>query len=419
MAKSVLMIAYHYPPAAESSGVQRALAYSRYLRDDGWEPIVLSAHPRAYAVSRTDQLRDIPSDIVVRRAFALDAKRHLALFGRYPHFAAYPDRWVSWWLGAVPAGWRLVRKYKPRLLWSTFPIATSHLVASSLKSLTGLPWVADFRDSMTEEGYPADESRRRAYLDIEQNTVRRASRMVFTAPAAAQMYRERYPGVAPEHFTVIPNGYDESSFADAERDLPPRPRANSARVTLVHSGILYPVERDPRAFYAAVASLKKSGEESGDTLSIVLRSSSHEEHHRRLIDSHGIGDIVSLPARVSYRDALREMLAADGLLVFQASNCNHQVPAKIYEYFRARRPILALTDATGDTAGALRDAGLGAIVPLDDERRIAEGLREFLSAIRHGTAAVASDDEIAKHSRRARTRALARLFEEVVSESTS
>lgn len=87
--------------------------------------MVLSAHPRAYANSGDNQLCDIPSDVVVQRAFALDTSRPLSYKGRYPSFLALPDRWVSWLAGAGPAGVRLVRKYRPEVIWSTYPIATA------------------------------------------------------------------------------------------------------------------------------------------------------------------------------------------------------------------------------------------------------------------------------------------------------
>lgn len=123
--------------------------------------------------------------------------------------------------------------------------------------------------------------------------------------------------------------------------------------------------------------------------------------------------MVHLAPSLPYREALREMMDVDGLLVFQAANCNHQIPAKIYEYFRAKRPILALTDPLGDTAGALREMGFNAIVPLDNEVRIQQGLRDFLQSIRERRAHVASDEAIRRHSRRARTAELALLLDEV------
>src|SRR5688572_18465464 len=90
--KRALLIAFHYPPVATSSGLQRTLAFSKYLPEYGWEPLVLTVSPRAYDVVRNDQLADIPEDIVVKRAFGLDARRHLAVAGRYPSWLATPDR---------------------------------------------------------------------------------------------------------------------------------------------------------------------------------------------------------------------------------------------------------------------------------------------------------------------------------------
>src|SRR4029079_17799566 len=73
--KHILMIAFHFPPAAASRGVQRTLAFSRYLPEFGWAPLVLTAHPRAHGVHDNAQW-DGPG-VVVKRAFALDTARHL------------------------------------------------------------------------------------------------------------------------------------------------------------------------------------------------------------------------------------------------------------------------------------------------------------------------------------------------------
>src|SRR5215831_3848014 len=174
----VLMIAFHYPPCAESSGVHRALKFSRYLRDAEWDPVVLTVHPRAYERATAHQLREIPAGTPVHRAFALDASRHLSFRGTFPRFMALPDRWANWWLSAVPAGLRLIRRHRPQVIWSTYPVATAHLIGLTLHRLTGLPWVADFRDPMTEDDYPPDPLRRRLCGWIERRTAARAARLV-------------------------------------------------------------------------------------------------------------------------------------------------------------------------------------------------------------------------------------------------
>jgi hypothetical protein len=410
MSKRILMIAYHFPPVRGSTGLHRTLSFSRYLLEDhGWQPTVLTVHPRAYRATEDAMLGDIAKGVEVVRAFGCDTSRHLSIRGRYPLRMALPDEWVSWWLGAVLAGRKLIRKQRPDVIWSTFPIATAHLIGGTLHRRTKVPWVADFRDSMTEDDYPRPRRKWESHRRLEGRTVEACARAVFTTPGALRMYEERYPGVDPGRWAVIPNGFDERIFAGVE----PSPRRGNGPLLLVHSGLLYPSERDPRAFYAAVGALRDAGHVSAKNLRIVLRASGYEDYHRSKIAEHGISDIVFLEDAVAYREALAEMMNADGLLLFQASNCNHQIPAKVYEYLRARRPILALTDPEGDTAGVLRGAACGTVVRLDASDEIAAGMLGFLSEVRAGRGEVATDTEIASHSRRARTAELARILDEI------
>ncbi len=408
--RRVLMVAFHYPPVRGSSGVHRTLAFSRHLREHGWEPVVLTAHPRAYASTGDDQMGDIPEGMHVERAFALDTERHLSLFGRYPLALALPDNWASWYWGGVRAGLRLIREHRPAAIWSTYPIATAQWIGRTLHRKSGLPWIADLRDSMTEPGYPSQPRRRASFLKLERSIVAEATRVVFTAPGARAMYAARYPEVPAWRWQVIPNGYDERAFEGATGAAAP-PGGGDGPLLLLHSGVLYPSERDPTAFYGALADLMRSGEATPARLQVRLRASGNDAHHQRLIDEHGIGDIARLEPPIPYRAALSEMLSADGLLVFQASNCNHQIPAKIYEYLRAGRPILALTDPEGDTAGVMREAGLDTVAPLDSRGAIRAMLSRFLADVRRGHAPLPGAPVIESHSRRARSAALALLLD--------
>jgi hypothetical protein len=410
--KRALLIAFHYPPARGSSGIQRTLSFSRYLSDYGWEPIVLSAHRRAYPLSGDDQMADV-QNVITERAFALDTARHLAIKGRYFGPMALPDRWVSWWLGGVISGIRLIRRYKPQVIWSTFPIATAHMIALTLQRWTSLPWVADFRDSMTEDHYPPDPHKWAVYRRIERRAVERAAYTVFTSPGTAMMYHERYPEIPRAKSTCILNGFDENSFAQIDtRGV--AENASKRRTVLLHSGLLYPSERDPRPFFAAVKELVTDRSVSPDTLLITLRASGYEELLQSLIDEAGIGDLVKLEPAIGYREALAEMVAADGLLIFQASNCNHQIPAKLYEYIRAQRPVLALTDPIGDTAGILSACGIDTVVRLDSTSEIKAALRKFLDLIARKQAPVPGPAVVERYSRRNQTGELARLFDTLV-----
>lgn len=394
----VLMVAFHYPPCAQSSGIHRTLKFSRYLPKTGWNPIVLSAHPRAYESRSDDQLHDIPSDVPVTRAFALDTSRSLSLRGFYPRWLALPDRFISWWLGAVPAGLRLIRRYRPDAIWSTYPIATAHLIGLTLHRLTGIPWVADFRDSMVEESYPRDRVQRRMFMWIERQAVNNAARLVFTAGSTRRMYLERYPSLPAERCLLIPNGYDEEDFADLSRtsratDGVERP------LQLVHTGVIYPEERDPTAFFAALGRLKRDGRIDAKRVRINLRASGFDDRYASVLQQLGIDDIVQLTPHLPYRQTLQECVESDALLLLQGASCNHQIPAKAYEYLRAQRPIVALTADAGDTAMLLKRTGGATIVDLAGESAIYAALPDLLNVIRAGTHALPAMSEVERFSR--------------------
>ena len=104
--KRVLMVAYHFPPLAGSSGIQRTLRFLQHLPSLGWQALVLSASPLAYEKTSDDLLADVPAGTVVRRAFALDTARQLQVAGRYMGWMARPDRWMSWRFDGVRQGLR-------------------------------------------------------------------------------------------------------------------------------------------------------------------------------------------------------------------------------------------------------------------------------------------------------------------------
>jgi len=417
MQKKVLMVAFHYPPFQGSSGVQRTLNFSRYLLESEWEPVIITAHPRSYQGVSDNQLSDIPENIDVKRVFAIDTAKHLSVGGRYPGFLAWPDRWVSWWIPSVVAGLRLIRRLKPRIIWTTYPIATSHLIGLTLHRLTGLPWIADFRDSMTESNYPPDPRIRKIYRWLERRVVENATHIVFTAPSTKRMYIERYPNIPESSWSCILNGFDEDSFLRAESAVARKKSLKQNRIVLIHSGLLYPSERDPKAFFIAISELKRTLQISAKDLCIKLRGTGYDELWKTMIAEYDIADIVSLAPTIGYTEALEEMLQTDGLILLQATSCNHQIPAKLYEYLRARKPILGLTDPEGDTASLIRYCGISSVVPLNDKDAIKIELMKFLKRIHDNSFPTISDEIISSYSRRSQTKELANLFNSIISES--
>ena len=409
------MIAFHFPPAAMGSGHLRVLGFVKHLPALGWESTVLSAHVRAYPRTDTANEMLIPQDCRVQRVFALDARRHLGFLGKYPAILAQPDRWISWWPAAVWQGLRLIHKYKIRVIWSTYPIMTAHCIANTLSRLTDLPWIADFRDPVTNSVSIENRFAASSQSRLEKRVVTRATHSVFTTPGAMQFYAERYPQIYREgRMTVIPNGYDEEAFP-LNTDTKVHPSGRPLK--LLHSGLLYPHGRTPVPFFMALARLKASGVIAADRLQVTLRASGSEAHYAAEINRLDLDDLVTLAPPISHRQALTEQIGADAFLLFQGGEYDRQIPAKLYEYLRIGRPIFALIGEHGDTAAVLRDTGGAVIVPLDNASVIEAQLEVFIRALLEGNGPKANAKIVQKYSRKEGAVSFAGLLGKVSSQS--
>ena len=411
----MLIVAFHFPPQAGSSGQLRALKFCRYLPDFGWHPSVLTLNSRAYEAIDARGEKAIPLNTPVFRSFALDTKRHLGFHGAYLDWMALPDRWVSWLLGSIPTGLRAIRKQRVSVILTTFPIASAVLVGLALHRITGKPWIVDLRDSMTEAGYPREPRMRRVWCWLERKAVQYASRIIFTADSTRNMYLKRYPNLCAEKCLVISNGFDEEDFRSF-KGSDSTPAAEGQPLHLLHTGLIYPEERDPRPFFRALSRLKKENLISRHSLQIAFRAPGAEDLYRSLLQEHDIADLIALQPHVPYSQALEECANANGLLLFQAANCDHQIPAKAYEYLRLRKPIFALTTQTGDTASLLKEVGGATIVDLASEEDIYQGLPVFLSSLRKATHALPDAVKIQRYARRNQAEQLARCLSELKAE---
>lgn len=403
------MVAFHYPPFSASSGYLRTSFFSRYLPNSRWKPTILTVRPSVYSsvINTSDSFAGSPE---VMRTWALDTSRTLSWRGKYPLFLALPDRWVSWTLSAIVTGLRKIRQNHFQILWTTFPIPTAVLIGFVLKKLTNIPWVVDIRDVILDDDFPETRQERSVYAWLEQKVATNADAVVVTTAGALDIYQHRYPALS-SRLHCIPNGFDETAFRKAESTLAQVQRNSTAAITLVHSGLLSRVDRDPTKFFDALSNLVRKGSLNPSMLKVVLRACGDENHYRNEIAVRNLSNIVRFEPAIPYEDAIFEMFRSDGLLLFQGSTCNHAVPAKLYEYLRCKKPLLAITDAAGNVAQLLRKLGTGVICDSCDAEDIAEKLLHTLDQIRTISFTPLSDRILNRYSRESQARQLSLLLE--------
>lgn len=372
--KHALFVAFHYPPEASSSGVLRTLKYSRYLQEFGWRVTVVTPQKDAFETTDPALESQMPPSVRVVRTPFLNTKRHLACRGTYPSLLALPDRWIGWWPWAVAAGKRVLQEDPFDILYSTSPHATAHLIAWRLANISGKPWVADFRDPWFEDTPESGDTTGPIYRylnrSLEGRVIRRCSRVVASTTHLRDLLSRRYVEEAGK-ITAIFNGYDEADFAA----LATRGAGGNERMTIVHAGNINANFRDPRPLFRALRRAADAGEL--DLRRVCLRfigggAFGDSGAVRQSLAGLGLTECVEFLPRVPYEQSLAELAQADVLLLLQASeDTGGLVPAKLYEYLRAQKPVLALV-LPGATTDVLDTTGGGWAVAPHDESGLAK-----------------------------------------------
>lgn len=380
----MLAVAFHYPPDHTSTGVLRTLKFTQYLIKYGWQSDVISVPESLYVSTDPAFNQQVPPGTRVFRTWAADVKELLGVRGIYPGFAAIPDRYWPWIFPAVRQAGRLLREGKIDVVYTTYPVATAHLIGLSLKSrFRKIPWVADFRDPWVEDSMPP--FRRWFEGHLERMVVERADRVICNTPAMRRSFLARYPGVAPKKFVTITNGYDEADFTQLQPEA-------IAKFEILYPGMIAIGNRNPRPLLAGIRMAIDRGWLNQDDLRITFLGcgpNGRDPEFQENLDRFQLREASNLVEdRMPHHQALRRMAGADVLVVLSEPvgegaaaeaerRWSHlQVPAKVYEYLRLGRPMLALVSG-GAVAELLGQTHGGVVVAPDDIEGIARSLGEL------------------------------------------
>jgi glycosyltransferase involved in cell wall biosynthesis len=329
---------------------------------------------------------------------------------------ALPDVWIGWLPWALAAGKRIARQDPIDVVYSTSPPATAHLIAWRLAARLHKPWVADFRDPWIEDppepGAPTGVLFRTVDKWLERKVIERCSHVVTSTADLQDTITRRYPSQARDKFTTIPNGYDEADFSQ----LPPITHPGPGELRIVHAGSINGQFRDPRPLLTALRAAADSGRLDIDRVRLRFLGSgpyADSPELQEAIHRLGLNACIEFVPRLPYAHSLRELATADVLLLLQASeDTRGLVPAKLYEYLRMQKPVLALV-LPGEASRILQTTGGGVAIDPTDQRRLVEELAGLYRCWRDGTLQREGADLalVRRFDRRELTRELASIFE--------
>lgn len=438
--RRVLLIAHNFPPLA-GGGVHRPLKFARYLSELGWQVEVLTVKPIRYHAYDASLLEEIPA-VPIHRAGSLELLRFSWLAGWRPRatpsvggfadweagatgvaaaigpearlfknisdFFFQPDKEIGWFPFAVHKGFRLIRRRPFNVILTTSPPETCHLVGAVLKKITGVLWVADFRDAWSEIHW----RRRLIFIHgwfnrfLERSVLRYADGIIANNDAMAEAM-SRLAGPLPQ-LLVLPNGFDPADFGA------PLPKTRPEDFVVAHIGS-FRGGRVARHVLAGFAAARARDAEFRDRAKLFLIGINRYDDVAA-VRALGLAGAAFAVGYVAHRDALRACLGADLLLlVMSSAEGPALVPGKLYEYLGSGKPLMAVIPE-GAAARVIADATRGAIVvPAEDEEGVAEG---FLKAFRRSKAADARyltvPDRVAAYARPAQVRRLASFLDGII-----
>ncbi len=433
------MVAYYFPPAG-GAGVQRTLKFTRYLPALGWRPHLLVPDNPDYPVSDPSLVEEIPAEAVIHRtgifepygvyrrltgrrgsrARSLDVatlsrdeaegrrlSERLSEWIRATFFI--PDARLGWYPFAVRAGRRVAREVRPDVLYSSAPPYTCHLIGRALQRETGLPWVADFRDSWVDwlsaakrRGLP-----RRIDLAMEGAVLRDASSLIAVSNGVREDLMSRHRDLGERPWRIIPNGFDPP---DLERVQGDRDGVPEQHLLLTYSGTLYG-PRNPGTLVRALESLAEEQHECARTVRVRFVGRVAESIRADVTRSR-VADSFLFAGYADHARAIALTKASDAalLIIDDAPQSAGILTGKLFEYLGLQKPVLAIAPPGEAEDLLVGEMKCGWVARPGDVSGMKAVLVALWDAWRRGRLAGPDPSALTRFTRRSQAEALAEVL---------
>jgi glycosyltransferase involved in cell wall biosynthesis len=402
----------------------------KYLKEFGWNPIVLCPEPGLYPhfdESLQHELETISADIVridpktlfhtaagssssaqfsVPDALAKAIRRLTRLF-------LYPDNKKGWIEPAVKKGIELVHSHNADLIFSTAPPFSNHLAAQKIKEATGKPMVLDYRDAWLHNHFMDGMFgwQKRIMKTLEQKCLQQADGIITLDEFSGIQLRQEYPTSKAVH-KVIPHGFDPADF---EGEVSPIFNYLEGKFNVLYSGLFYEQNQPDHLLHAVV-----KAHDNGflDRKKVHLHfQGGLDERIKRLVRTLGLQQAVTDYGYQPHKTAVANLKQADLLWMVSNFDAGHKQvkTGKLFEYFGSQKPILGLVHE-GTEAELLRKYGAGFIGSPDSKHDLSITLGELFSLWEKGNLPVATSDFVRQYNRITLTEELAGLLNEISSQ---
>ena len=403
------------------SGVQRPLKFVKYLRNFGWNPIVLCPEPGAYHTFDESFQREVDElGIEVHR---VEGNTPFHKAGQDPKKVQIPDtiakilRWFStffylpdnkkkWIKTGLEKALSIIEEKKIEAVFASGPPHSNLMLAKQIKEETGIPILMDLRDDWVESHlikYPTAWHKKKMER-LEVDTLTKADKLLTINDKIAESLKSR----VLKEVEVIGHGYDPEDFNEPESI----PTSSPDKISFLYSGSFYPDSR-PDSFLRAIHKLLKSKPELEDLIQLQFQGGLNSEHWK-LINKLELTSLVFDFGYVTHEIAVKNLLAADVLWLNVGQKKNPEIISlgKTSEYFATKKPILGLVP-DGSAKDLLIDYGKSFIADPYDIPAIKDQLAKIINCYQTEDWPTYTEAVVDQFNRKKLTGRLAQILDEI------
>jgi len=366
---NILIITYYWPPSG-GSGVQRWMYFSKYLKEMGHNPIVITVDEKYASYNQKDYslLKEIDNietyktksfDLLKLYSFIKSGNTtksipqsyipNKSFFDKFTSFLRLnffiPDSRVGWNQYAYNKAINIIRNKNIDCLITTGPPHSTHLIGLKIHNKYKFKWIVDLRDPWTEIFYLKNRFR---FNFSRQKNKKLESEVLENSDAIITTVGEKYHKILSdkvsnkEKIFKIYNGFDKSVYEKISID-------KTNHFNIVFTGVLsknhnYKVFRDA----IEVLSPKKNG------LRIKLILAGKIDVDLKNIFSKNIE--IDYKGYVNHETAIRLIKSSHLLVNFMYENTEEtdMVSGKLIEYIASGTPIINFSNSGKESENVLK-----------------------------------------------------------------
>ncbi len=368
--KKVLLITYYFPPRQSIASI-RLRGLAKYLPENGWEPVILTAElpgdpDPGFKVVQTSYRGNVTEVIKKRVGLKPDKRieqqvwmpvsfrgKKNSYLQRIKNFVegiiVYPDNQKYWYSSAIESGSKVLKEQEFDAILSSSRPETCHLIAAKLVEQFKLPWVADLRDLWTQSYYRPDAPFRKYFEQkLEIRTLSLADALITVSGPLSEKLETLHSG---KKVLTIPNGFDPDDVWESPL---------TSKFSITYTGGLFEGRRDPLPLFKALRILIE--ENKVDPRRLQIRFFGRPQHWLdKEIKDNGLENIVFQFGIIPRETALAKQRESQLLMVLNWNDPREEgvYTGKIFEYLAAKRPIIAVGEPGGIVSALLEKTGVG------------------------------------------------------------